>query len=128
GARIPSGVVPWPGGAGGGLLLGTLVAALVLAGRHRAVRRVALVGAAGAVLGAVPVGLVAGGWPPVGWLVVVCDVGQGDAVGLPAGPGQAVVVDGGPDPAPTDRCLSSLGVVRVPLLVVSHFHVDHVGG
>jgi competence protein ComEC len=61
-------------------------------------------------------------------VIVVCDVGQGDAVVLPAGPGQAVVVDAGPEPVATDRCLSRLGVVRVPLLVVSHFHVDHVGG
>jgi len=59
---------------------------------------------------------------------VACEVGQGDAVGLPAGPGRAVVVDAGPEPTAVDRCLRRLGVDAVPLLVVSHFHIDHVGG
>ena len=38
------------------------------------------------------------GWPPPGWLLVACDVGQGDGLVLSAGPGGAVVVDAGPDP------------------------------
>ena len=61
-------------------------------------------------------------------MVAVCAVGQGDTVVLPIGAGQAVVVDAGPDPAAVDRCLRRLGVRSVPLLVVSHFHADHVGG
>lgn len=68
------------------------------------------------------------GWPPDGWVLVACDVGQGDAVVLRAGPGQAVVVDTGPDPDALDRCLTDLGVTRVPLLVVSHFDADHSAG
>jgi competence protein ComEC len=60
--------------------------------------------------------------------VVVCDVGQGDAVALPIGPGRAVLVDAGPDAGAADRCLRGLDVHEVPLLVLSHFHVDHVGG
>jgi competence protein ComEC len=55
-------------------------------------------------------------------------VGQGDAGVLTAGRGEAVVVDAGPDPAAVDRCLRRLGVRRVPLLVISHFHADHIGG
>ena len=47
---------------------------------------------------------------------------------LPTGPGAAVVVDAGPEPAPVDRCLRRLGVRSVPLLVLSHLHADHVGG
>ena len=39
------------------------------------------------------------GWPPDGWVLVACDVGQGDALVLNAGAGQAVVVDAGPEPA-----------------------------
>ena len=128
GAEAPAGNLPWPGGTAGGLLLAAVLLVVVLLGRHPVVRRLACVVAAAAVVGAVPVRLVAGGWPPTGWLMVVCDVGQGDAVVLPAGPGDAVVVDAGPDPAPTDRCLRRLGVHRVVLLVVSHFHADHVGG
>jgi competence protein ComEC len=58
----------------------------------------------------------------------MCDVGQGDATVLEAGPREAVDVDAGPDPAAVDRCLRRLGVTRVPLLVLSHFHADHVEG
>jgi competence protein ComEC len=47
---------------------------------------------------------------------------------LPVAPGQAVVVDAGPDPAAVDSCLRRLGVRQVPLLIISHFHADHVGG
>jgi competence protein ComEC len=80
------------------------------------------------VLGALPVRLLASGWPPPRWLVVACAVGQGDAVVLPAGPGRAVVVDAGPEPEAVDRCLRRLGVRRVVVFVVSHFHADHIGG
>jgi competence protein ComEC len=67
-------------------------------------------------------------WPPSGWQVVMCDVGQGDATVLATAPGEAVVVDVGPDPVALDRCLRRLGVVRVPILVLTHFHADHVEG
>jgi competence protein ComEC len=128
GADAPSGSLPWlPGGVGGVLLAGVLLAVIVAA-RHPLVRRVAAVVAVAAVVGAVPVHLAAGGWPPTGWVVVACDVGQGDAVILPLSSGRAVVVDAGPDAAAVDDCLHRLGVRSVPLLLVTHFHADHVGG
>lgn len=128
GAGAPAGALPWlPGVLGALLLAGVLVGGL-LAGRHRVVRVLAAVVAAAAVVGAVPVRLVAGGWPPARWLVVACAVGQGDAVVLPVAAGRAVVVDAGPDPVTTDACLRRLGVTEVPLLMVSHFHADHVDG
>ena len=68
------------------------------------------------------------GWPPPGWVLVACDVGQGDALVLRAGPGEGVVVDTGPEPASVDRCLDRLGIVRVPLLVLTHPHADHIDG
>lgn len=68
------------------------------------------------------------GWPPGRWAVAVCDVGQGDAIVLNAGEGNALVVDAGPDPVLVDRCLDRLDVSRVPVLVLSHFHADHVDG
>jgi competence protein ComEC len=68
------------------------------------------------------------GWPPPGWRFALCDVGQGDMAVLPTGPGTAVVVDTGPDPGAADACLRSLGVTRIPLLILSHFHADHVEG
>jgi competence protein ComEC len=68
------------------------------------------------------------GWPPRGWVLAMCDVGQGDALVLPAGPGAGIVVDAGPEPELVDRCLDRLGIRRVPLVVLSHFHADHVDG
>ena len=68
------------------------------------------------------------GWPPAGWVMVACDVGQGDALVLRVSRHSAAVVDAGPDPAPVDACLSRLGVRTVPVVVLTHFHADHVDG
>ncbi|MGN9809081.1 ComEC/Rec2 family competence protein [Micromonospora sp. BQ11] len=128
GAELPAGTLPWPDGAPGALLLGALTVAMLVATRHPVVRRLVTVVAVAVVLGALPVRLVAPGWPPATWVVAACAVGQGDAVVLPVAPGRAVVVDAGPDPGAVDACLRGLDVREVPLLVVSHFHVDHTGG
>ena len=68
------------------------------------------------------------GWPPAGWVLAMCDVGQGDGLVLRAGEHAAVVVDAGPDPAAIDACLDRLEIRSVPLLVLTHFHADHVDG
>ncbi|MFC0506868.1 ComEC/Rec2 family competence protein [Micromonospora costi] len=128
GARLPAGTLPWPGGVPGALLLAGLTVALLVAVRRPVVRRLVAVVAVAVVLGTLPVRLVARGWPPPGWVVVACAVGQGDTVVLPVSAGRAVVVDAGPEPAAVDGCLRRLGVREVPLLVVSHLHADHVGG
>jgi competence protein ComEC len=128
GARVPAGAVPWPDGVTGALLLAAITVALLVAARRAIVRRLALVVALSGVVGAFPVRLVASGWPPPRWLIVACAVGQGDAIVLSAGTARAVVVDAGPEPVAVDRCLRRLGVRQVALLVVSHFHEDHVGG
>jgi competence protein ComEC len=128
GARVPAGALPWPDGVTGALLLSGITIALLVAARRPIVRRLVAVVTVGAVLGALPVRLLASGWPPPGWLIVACAVGQGDAVVLPAGPGRAVVVDAGPEPHAVDHCLRRLGISQVVLFVVSHFHADHVGG
>ena len=39
-----------------------------------------------------------------------------------------MVVDAGPDPRLVDRCLRTLGITRIPLIVLTHFHADHVAG
>ncbi|BFU46408.1 ComEC/Rec2 family competence protein [Krasilnikovia sp. MM14-A1004] len=128
GARIPAGALPWPGGVTGALLLAAATAALLVAARKPIVRRLVAVMSVGAVLGTLPVRLLAAGWPPPRWLAVACAVGQGDAIVLPVGSGRAVVVDAGPEPIPVDGCLRRLGVREVAVFVVSHFHADHVGG
>jgi len=68
------------------------------------------------------------GWPPQAWVFVACDVGQGDGLVVQVAPGQAIVVDAGPDPVPMRRCLDQLGIRQVPVLILSHFHADHVSG
>jgi competence protein ComEC len=42
--------------------------------------------------------------------------------------GQAIVIDVGPDPVAEDKCLRNLGIKEIPLLILSHFHADHIGG
>lgn len=68
------------------------------------------------------------GWPPDGWVMVACDVGQGDATVLDAGQGSALLVDAGPEPAAVDRCLDRLHVRRLPVAAITHTHADHMGG
>ncbi|PZM94850.1 MAG: competence protein ComEC, partial [Actinobacteria bacterium] len=128
GAAVAWGAGPWPRSVASVLTPGAGAAAALVTARWRLVRRLIVVLAVAAAMGTVPVRWIAPGWPPSGWVVVACAVGQGDAVVLPLTPGAAVVVDAGPSPAPVDRCLRRLGVRVVPLLVVSHFHADHVGG
>jgi competence protein ComEC len=128
GAQVPAAVVPWPAGVAGGLLLAALTVAGLVALRHRRVRVLVAVVAASVVVGALPVRTVAAGWPPAGAVVVACAVGQGDLLVVPAGGGAAVVIDAGPERAAADRCLRDLHVRTIPLLVISHFHADHVGG
>ena len=67
-------------------------------------------------------------WPPPRWLAVMCDVGQGDGLVLRASAHAAVVVDVGPDPRAMDRCLDRLDIAQLPLVVLTHFHADHVDG
>jgi competence protein ComEC len=128
GAALPAAAVSWPGGVVGGTVLCAALVAVVWAGRHAAVRRAALAAAVGALLVALPVRALDPGWPPPGWVLVACDVGQGDALVLSAGGDAAVVVDAGPDPVAVDGCLRRLGIHRVPLVVLTHLHADHIGG
>src|SRR4029079_19408902 len=76
----------------------------------------------------IPVNSLATSWPQPNWVLIACDVGQGDGLVLPAGPHTAVEVDAGPDPVAIDRCLHDLGITDVALLVGTHYHLDHVGG
>lgn len=128
GAAVPGAAVPWPDGAAGALLLATLTLLLIPALTRRRLRHALLAATAGIVLATGGLSLVRPSWPPPGWFMVLCDVGQGDAVVLDAGGGSAVVVDAGPDPDLVDGCLDRLEVRRVPLLLLTHDHADHVDG
>jgi competence protein ComEC len=154
-AQAPGAALPWPAGLPGALLLAVLTAALVglslwpsersgaraakavapgpAVGRiGRLVRVVACLLVAllaGWVLGPrVPLPVPRAHWPPSGWLVVQCDVGQGDAMVLRSGPDRAVLVDAGPLPEPIDGCLHRLGVRHLDLVMLTHDHADHVLG
>ena len=128
GADLPGAALPWPDGAGGALLLaGLSLVALVLLARPL-LRRVAVAGLLAVATTWTVLSVAAPRWPPEAWVLVMCDVGQGDALVLRTGPGAAVVVDVGPEPALVDGCLRRLGVDAVPLVVLTHPHADHVDG
>ncbi|MFG2654031.1 ComEC/Rec2 family competence protein [Streptomyces sp. NPDC048425] len=132
GAALPGGGVDWPGGVSGGLLLAVVTLCVVLVGRQVLkspwVMGICVLLLVLVVMQPRPLTRVITGWPPPGWRMVMCDVGQGDALVLAAGAGAGVVVDAGPDPVLVDRCLRSLGITRVPLVLLTHFHADHVAG
>ncbi len=128
GSALPGASVSWPAGP---VALGVLAVSCValLAGMPLLWRRpwlVVLLALAMVFVLFRPVA--APGWPPSAWQVVSCDVGQGDATVIAVGPGQAIVVDTGPEPPAVDRCLDQLGVTDVPWLILSHLHADHIGG
>jgi competence protein ComEC len=123
GAAVPNAQIDWPGGLWGALtLLAVLAAAVAAAPVLR--RPLPLLALALLLLLALlrppPVIRVLTGWPPADWDLVACDVGQGDALVVHTAPGTALVVDAGPDPRLIDDCLRSLGVTRVPLLILTH--------
>ncbi|WP_277369853.1 DNA internalization-related competence protein ComEC/Rec2 [Rhodococcus rhodochrous] len=127
-ASLPSAEFEVPDGPVGALVAAVLVAVVWSVARHRRVRITALVIAVAVTAVWLPVRMLRPGWPGAEWVLVACDVGQGDALVLATGDGRAVVVDTGPEPEPVDRCLRRLRIRRVALLVVSHLHADHAAG
>lgn len=72
-----------------------------------------------------------GSWPPPDWVLVACDVGQGDAsvLRLPGpGPPRGILVDAGGDPAALRRCLARLRLQELAAVLLTHSHADHVSG
>lgn len=67
-------------------------------------------------------------WPGLGWRVANCDIGQGDALVINLRSEKAIVIDVGGDANLIDNCLQRLGINQISLLVLTHFHADHVGG
>ncbi len=128
-AAVPGAEFDWPSGTVGGVLLAVLVVVGLITLRSKRIRWVVAVAVLLAVLVLVPVRSMLPGWPTPGWSLVACDVGQGDGLVLATGrPGEAVVVDAGPDPQRAAECLHRLGIRRVPLAVLTHLHADHVSG
>ncbi|MFC6286681.1 ComEC/Rec2 family competence protein [Nocardioides sp. GCM10027113] len=128
GAALPTAAVGWGEGPLALALLVALTFTLALFGPRLVSRPAGGIAVTAVMVTAVAVRLPTSGWPPTDWVVAACDVGQGDALALRAGPASAVVVDAGPDPVAVDDCLDALGVDEVPLVVLTHFHADHVDG
>ncbi|MET0866082.1 MAG: DNA internalization-related competence protein ComEC/Rec2 [Nakamurella sp.] len=128
-ARWPDATVPWPATPGGAVMLAGLTVAVVMLLRHHRFRALFSAALAGVALVLVPARAIAPGWPAANWLLVACEVGQGDAMVISTGePATAVVVDTGPDPGLMDACLDRLGIGTIPLLVLTHLHADHIDG
>jgi competence protein ComEC len=129
GAAMPTAAVGWGSGPVALTVLTVLSLGVALGAPRLLGRRTTGLACATALALTVLVRLPTPGWPPDGWLMVMCDVGQGDGLVLNTGLAHtAVVVDAGPDPRLMDRCLTGLGIRRVPLVVLTHFHADHVDG
>lgn len=133
--RAPLRAIPWPDTAVGAFSLALLTLAVVMCGpalcracgrRPRAAMLVVLL----LVAAILPASCVRTrtGFPGPDPAIVMCDIGQGDAIVLMSGPGRAVVVDTGPDPDLLDRCLDSLRISVVDAVVLTHFDTDHSGG
>ncbi len=133
---LPGALLPWPEGATGALLLGALTLAALLAwgvpvalGSPR-LRQGLTIGVAAALI--VVMGATAGLAAlralgrPTDWAIAQCDVGQGDAV-LIRSADEVALIDTGAEPELLVACLSTLGIERVDLLVLTHFDHDHVG-
>jgi competence protein ComEC len=131
-ADLPFGVLDVPAGPVGGLGAAAVLALLVIAAarRWRPWRdpRITL----GVALGLAVVLVVSHArdarWPPPDWVVLACDVGQGDGLLLRApGSDDALLVDAGPDAGRIVDCLDDAGVARLAVLI-THFHADHIDG
>lgn len=66
---------------------------------------------------------------PRDWVIVACDVGQGDALLVrdPLRPNDVMLVDTGDQPEALESCLTAFGVQRIALLVLTHDDRDHTG-
>jgi competence protein ComEC len=127
-AGLPVAALAWsPSPVSIGLLTAVCAVAALALGTVLS-RRGTVLGFSGVLVVVMLVPLPTPGWPPPGWVLVACDVGQGDGLVVNLGAHDAVVVDAGPDPALMDRCLHRLGVRAVPVIVLTHFHADHVDG
>lgn len=127
-AGLPVPAVSWSTSASALVLLTGLCVALACGLPFLLARRTASVLSAGALTVVVLVPLPTPGWPPPGWVLAACAVGQGDGLLLRVAARAAVVVDAGPDPALIDACLERFEVEAVPVVVLTHFHADHVDG
>ncbi len=134
----PFATLPWPSGVVGVVLLAAALVTVVAV--RRLLRAHYPQGTPRSVIAAIIAPVVAiavllvllppgrRGWPPPGWQLIACDVGQGDGLVARVADGTALVIDTGPDPRAMRRCLDDLGVRAISAVILTHFHADHVNG
>ncbi|MEV6137853.1 ComEC/Rec2 family competence protein [Nocardia sp. NPDC051990] len=127
-ASVPGAEISVRGGLTGGAIACAAVVLIVLALRSALMRRLAAAALLGVSAVLIPVRVWHPGWPPAGWVLAVCDVGQGDGLVLSVDGHTAVVIDVGPDPRTMRTCLNRLRINRISLLVLTHPHADHIAG
>ena len=126
-AGAPFAQLPWPAELPG-VLLAAAVSGLALLAMRRRWARAVLVALLVAYAGFGAGGRLAEQWGrPADWQIAGCDIGQGDAFLLRSG-GETMLIDAGPEPALLRDCLSTLGIGRLDLVVLTHWDLDHVGG
>lgn len=128
-AQAPGAWIPWPADVPGiALAAGVTILMILVTVRmrlqYRLVAAIVAISLAGA---ATSYAHPARQAVPSDWDVAACDVGQGDMLLLRAGPGAAVVIDTGPPDSGAAECLLRHRIGRVPLLVLTHPHLDHDG-
>ena len=136
-ASLPGAIAPIPTGWEGVAALGLLAALSVVITKmarmnghqwRRSRRLPRVIAVALVIVGAIFIVAHARGRLPADWLLVACDVGQGDALLLRSAAGSTVLVDAGPEPSAVDRCLADLDVDQIDIVVLSHYDSDHIGG
>ena len=129
GAGVSGARLPWASGVVGAVTFALAVATVWWAGRRWPSVRV---GAAVVVVGGALLAARLPGWlvrpPPADWVVVICDVGQGDAALLRTGPRSAVLIDAGPEPDSAVACLQRNRMDVVDAVMLTHLHADHIAG
>jgi competence protein ComEC len=129
-AAVSFGVVSIPDGWRGALMLGVPLAGgwvLLLRGsRPWRDRRVVVLGVMLALVVGATARMTDARWPPPDWVVLACDVGQGDGLLVrSADSSTAVLVDVGPAGSGVADCARDAGITRLTV-VLTHFHADHV--
>lgn len=128
-AQAPGSWISWPAGPlGVGLAAGVSVLLVLATVRMRLQYRVVAVILVVALIGAATSYADPARAPiPVDWQVAACDVGQGDMLLLRTGPHAAVVIDTGAPGQGAGECLRRHRIDHVPLLILTHPHLDHDG-
>jgi competence protein ComEC len=127
-ARLPGVTHAWPAAPVGVILIVALC--LLLAGvmAWLLARPLLVIGASVILTASMLSAPYQPGWPAADWQLVACDVGQADGLAIRLDQRSALIIDTGSADKPISPCLRQLGVERVALLLLSHYHADHAGG